>query len=86
MLDETRERVAMEPEAIMPAQFFTDRQAVNEGERRLLLAILEDAIRVLAKRRDTRAERAWIASDDEHYGSFLFVWCVITSGPSDCGR
>jgi len=67
-----------EPEILLPTQFFTKLRgcAAHDGERRLLLAILEDAIGCFRKylaARDNRGRRlfreaqGWIMSEDREY-------------------
>lgn len=67
-----------EPEIVLPAQFFTSLRgrAAHNGERRLLLAVLEDAISCFRKhlvahdnrgRRLFREAQGWIMSDDREY-------------------
>ena len=67
-----------EPEILLPTQFFTEPRgrAVHDGERRLLLAILEDAIGCYRKyiaahdnrgRRLFREAQGWIMSEDREY-------------------
>ncbi len=66
------------PEQLLPTQYGPARRNTRAcGERALMLAVLEDAIRCLedGPRRDARAAReteAWIRSDDEEWPfSFL---------------
>jgi hypothetical protein len=71
------------PESLRPVQFAPARCAIGAtGERALMLAVLEDAIRCLQEhRRGARAEprrlareaEAWIRSDAEHPFSFVDV-------------
>lgn len=67
-----------EPEILLPTQFFTELRgrAAHDGERRLLLAILEDAIGCYRKyiaahdnrgRRLFREAQGWIMSEDREY-------------------
>ena len=66
------------PEALLPAQFGqARRESMVRGERALMLAVLEDAIRCLedGPRRESRLAReaeAWIRDDDDEWPfSFL---------------
>jgi len=71
------------PESVSPAQFEPSRRAIGgSGERALMLAVLEDAIRCLQEhRRGARAEprrlareaEAWIRSRSERPFSFVGV-------------
>jgi hypothetical protein len=71
------------PESVLPAQFQPAGQAAGaRGERALMLAVLEDAIRCLQEhRRSVRAEprrlareaEAWIRSEVERPFSFVSV-------------
>jgi hypothetical protein len=72
--------------AVMPAQFFTNEQrATLPGERRLLLAILEEAVECFCKtcgatdnynRRLHREAEEWIFSDDRS-------WCLAFANICD---
>jgi hypothetical protein len=71
------------PDSVLPAQFQAAGQATGaRGERALMLAVLEDAIRCLQEhRRSVRAQprrlareaEAWIRSDVERPFSFVSV-------------
>jgi hypothetical protein len=66
-----------EPEVVLPTQFFTGlRSAAHEGERRLLLAVLEDAVHCFRthlfaqdnrRRRLFREAQEWLMSEDRQY-------------------
>lgn len=70
------------PAPVMPVQF-TEREARNMGERALMLALLEDAFRVLNPRGlplalhlvrpVVRETLAWFDNPRETWGSFRFV-------------
>jgi hypothetical protein len=76
---------------LLPSQLFTAPRAYPEGERRLMLAVLEDAIGIFLRHRkgaDARRCRLftetadWIASDDaESPFSFLGVCEVLGLEP-----
>src|SRR5262245_49984547 len=73
----------LSPESVLPVQFEPARHAVGAvGERALMLAVLEDAIRCLQEhRRGRRAEprrlareaEAWIRSNADRPFSFVHV-------------
>jgi hypothetical protein len=73
---------SLEPEIVLPEQFF-GRSAASSSERRLMLAVLERAFVDLRSSRDARTRRirrltdevdAWFAADDEAWPcSFLHV-------------
>ena len=84
---------------ILPVQFGESRRRKlpSEGERKLLFAVLEDAIRTYLRHRD--AGRAaynnedfveaaeWLSSDDEDGGPFAFVnVCEALGIEPDCLR
>jgi hypothetical protein len=73
---------ALEPYAILPAQFYVPRHRVSDGEalRRLMVAILVDALRCFqtkfearqsARRQEFAEAQSWIFSDEE-YEPFSF--------------
>jgi hypothetical protein len=73
-----RASVELEPETVLPAQFFSRTQidAGLQPEKRLMLAVLEDAVGTYQKyalARDRRAQalfveaEAWFASDDTEW-------------------
>ncbi|HLK11160.1 MAG TPA: hypothetical protein VKW76_07260 [Candidatus Binatia bacterium] len=72
--DEKIERL-FEPDIMMPAQFYgrVVHRARETGERRLMAAILEDAVHTLCDRghrrapRELRAARRWIESHDRQW-------------------
>lgn len=72
----------LSPESVLPAQFEPARHCAATGERALMLAVLEDAIRCLQEhRRGRRAEprrlareaEAWIRSSADRPFSFVAV-------------
>jgi len=77
---------------VLPSQLFTPPTPYPEGERRLMLAVLEDAIGVFLRHREGADARGWrlfaetaqwIASDDtESPFSFLGVCDVLGLEPS----
>jgi len=80
--DETDEvGVRVEPEVVLPAQVFDRRADLLQPEKRLMLAILEDATATLlrhppprhaGKRRALRETEAWLDSPDTE-SPFAFV-------------
>jgi hypothetical protein len=79
----------LEPDAVHPVQFFDGRSALRP-EKRLLLAMLRDAVRTVqrlpARGRLTRSQKTawrWIYSDDVTWPfSFLNVCGVIAIDPA----
>jgi len=73
---------SLEPEIVLPEQFFR-RSAASSSERRLMLAVLERALVDLRSSRKARTRRmrrladevdAWFAADDEAWPcSFLHI-------------
>ncbi len=67
-----------EPHTMLPVQFFTGlaRRNARNGEKRLMIAILEDAVAVYCKHRDPTTSKArrlfrdtqrWLQSDDRQW-------------------
>lgn len=80
--------VTVEPEIFLPSQFFAalNQRARDFGERRLMVAILEDAVGCFqkylprGKRKDRRFVEAeeWFLSDDETWPfSFINICYVL---------
>ena len=83
----------IEPNVILPSQFFTrlQRPAAWTGEQRLMAAILEDAVAVCMRKAPTSAKArtldretwAWIRSDDRRWPfSFLRICEALGLAPS----
>ena len=80
------ERREAEPCAILPAQF-SDGSALLTGEQKLLIAMLDDVIRVYRRgipahrsarpRRELRAARAWVDADDPTFPFSLPNVCAF---------
>lgn len=77
------------PETVLPAQFYVS-SAKESGEKRLLLAVLEDAIHCLqrycrsesiSQRRLYREAKEWIESGEEKPYTFHFVCTVLNLDP-----
>jgi len=75
---EERLQELFQPDTLMPSQYFDRirRRAFHDGERRLMVAILEDAVDVYRKQSGARDRKrqalfqdaeAWIESDDKHW-------------------
>jgi hypothetical protein len=81
----------LEPRALMPAQFFTHRERRNaqDGIRRLMYAILEDAVSVYTgevrsprQSRTFQQTRRWIDSNDRQWVfSFLRICEALDLDP-----
>ena len=98
MTDETtyedRYTAALEPDVVLPAQFFTSlrHRTRLDGERRLMIAVLEDAVNCFLKHlfaTDPKArqlivdDKEWITSDDPSwFFSFTNVCDTLDLNPA----
>jgi hypothetical protein len=76
MIEATDEHMAeLGPLAVLPVQMTANRAEV--GEKRLQLALIEDALSRVAHSGDCEDERRWIEADENGFGRFLFA-CEVT--------
>jgi hypothetical protein len=92
---EDRNGGIFEPDVVLPAQFFTAlrRRAAGEGERRLMIAVLEDAVHCYQKyafasdnrgRTLFREAEEWILEEEDAGGpgfSFVTICDVLELDP-----
>ena len=86
----------LEPRTLVPAQFFTQRERRNARDsiRRLMCAILEDAVNVYTKEANSsrpshtfRETRRWIDSNDRKWVfSFLRICQALDLDPTSVRR
>jgi len=85
----------LQPDVALPAQYFRASRIQAQGEQRLLLAVLEDAIVCFRKNafaRDRRGQRLfretreWMMSQDRQAFSFEYVCDVLGIEPQAVRR